>query len=296
VNYACGVETQVLELGIKAPIHNFCKACFQKVSLLDFSNKATILGPEAGTAPTFVFIHGAGGCRNMFEAHARQLSEENGFRCVLIDLPGHGSRMDETLTMDSAIETILRETNSHTSPFKGMKPVAVGGSLGGYLLMEFIGRYPDVFDACVVAMCGQNVGVGRGMAASMGLYLLEHLMKSMSSSSALKLMIDEACKNKHIDKDMLTPILRTGMFFMENEGQISILKATNPVESLSKFEGFILFINGSEDHRDSENVWLRAAKAGRLIDYQGGDHFFTHDRRFMQAFISECAKLASVSS
>jgi pimeloyl-ACP methyl ester carboxylesterase len=232
----------------------------------------------------------------MFEAHARQLSEENGFRCVLIDLPGHGSRMDETLTMDSAIDTILRDTNSHTAAFKGMKPVAVGGSLGGYLLMEFVGKYPDVFDACIVAMCGQNVGVGRGWAASMGLYILEYLMRSISSSTALKLMVDEACKNKYIDKEMLIPILRTGMFFKENPSQINILKATNPAESLPKYDGFILFVNGSEDHRDSENVWLRTAKAARLIDYQGGDHFFTHDRRFMQAFISECAKLASVSS
>lgn len=29
-------------------------------------------------------------------------------RCVLMDLPGHGSRMDEVLTMESAINAIVK--------------------------------------------------------------------------------------------------------------------------------------------------------------------------------------------
>jgi fermentation-respiration switch protein FrsA (DUF1100 family) len=50
----------------------------------------------------------------------------------------------------------------------------------------------------------------------------------------------------------------------------------------------ILFINGSEDYRDSENIWLEAAgKSSKLILYEGGDHFFSHDKRFYNRIIED---------
>lgn len=46
----------------------------------------------------------------------------------------------------------------------------------------------------------------------------------------------------------------------------------------------ILFLNGSEDNRDSEDRWLEACtrkKESKLIVYDGGDHFFARDSRFV---------------
>lgn len=34
-------------------------------------------------------------------------------RCVLMDLPGHGARMDEELTMDSALQAIVQASQTH---------------------------------------------------------------------------------------------------------------------------------------------------------------------------------------
>ncbi len=95
--------------GLAAPISILCKSCFQRESSLDFSSTVTILGPPAGDAPSVLFLHGGGGCRLMFQHHAQVLAEERGFRCVLMDLPGHGSRMDEVLTMTSALDAITSE-------------------------------------------------------------------------------------------------------------------------------------------------------------------------------------------
>jgi pimeloyl-ACP methyl ester carboxylesterase len=61
-----------------------------------------VLGPEKSDQPTLIWIHGGGGCRKMFEFHARELAKKN-YRSVLIDLPGHGSRIDEKLSAESAI-------------------------------------------------------------------------------------------------------------------------------------------------------------------------------------------------
>lgn len=49
-----------------------------------------------------------------------------------------------------------------------------------------------------------------------------------------------------------------------------------------------LFINGSKDHRDSEQIWLEAAgKDSKLLVYEGADHFFSHDNRFFDRVIED---------
>jgi len=43
------------------------------------------------------WLHGGGGCKKMFEYHAKKLSN-HGWKSVLLDLPGHGRNMDKDLT------------------------------------------------------------------------------------------------------------------------------------------------------------------------------------------------------
>ncbi|KAJ3268261.1 hypothetical protein HDV01_003235, partial [Terramyces sp. JEL0728] len=63
------------------------------------------------------------GNRKMFIEHARQLQD---YHCVLIDLPGHGSRMDEHLSLDTAIKVIVDTVQNHTSIYNGIKPIYIG--------------------------------------------------------------------------------------------------------------------------------------------------------------------------
>jgi fermentation-respiration switch protein FrsA (DUF1100 family) len=78
--------------------------------------------------------------------------------------------------------------------------------------------------------------------------------------------------------------LRPGMFFKHARSHIEILRASDPKKALPAFKGPVLFLNGSRDHRDSEHKWVEACapSQGKLIVYQGGDHFFSHDKRFDQ--------------
>ncbi|KAJ2996185.1 hypothetical protein HDV02_006713, partial [Globomyces sp. JEL0801] len=176
----------------------------------------------------------------------------------------------------------------YASDYNGKKPIYVGGSLGGYIGMELLGSHPSVFSSAAILMAGQGVGAGRGMAASLGLYGMGLVIPLMSAESMLKGMVSQAKGNGHISDTLLKEMaLSHGFFFNQAEKHIEILKASNPRISLPKYDGRILFINGSKDHRDSENVWLEASKHGKLIVYQGTDHFFSHDDRYLDKLLED---------
>lgn len=70
----------------------------------------------------------------MFLPHAVRLAEK-GFRSILVDLPGHGTRMTEILNLDNSIKVIKEGLDLCTTK----KVTIVGGSLGGYILMQALG-------------------------------------------------------------------------------------------------------------------------------------------------------------
>ncbi|MDL9945744.1 alpha/beta hydrolase [Gordonia sp. ABSL11-1] len=63
------------------------------------------------------------------------------------DLPGHGSRADETFTMDGAVQAVLDAAHALGGPV-----IVAGMSLGGYVAMATAGRHPDEVTG-LVAMC-----------------------------------------------------------------------------------------------------------------------------------------------
>ncbi|KAJ3119536.1 hypothetical protein HK098_005373 [Nowakowskiella sp. JEL0407] len=265
-------------------VFEFCRACFLKNVNLDMSSTVTVIGPDGGKAPTILFAHGGGGCRLMFLHHAKVLAEK-GFRCVLFDFPGHGSRFDESLSLDSACNIILSVVNEYAPDYKGQKPMYIGGSMGGYIGMEFLGKYPYVFSKVIIAMCGQNVGVGRGLAASMGLWGLSTMVPLLSPATILKQV---ASVNPNLDPLLVQEAtMRSGFFSGQSTPLVNILANTHSKSALEKFDGPVLFINGSRDHRDAENVWLAACKnkESKLEVYEGADHFFSHDVRYMDRFL-----------
>jgi pimeloyl-ACP methyl ester carboxylesterase len=229
----------------------------------------------------------------MFLYHAREFAKQ-GYRCVLLDLPGHGARMDEPLTMSSAIAAILDAVRLEAPPTAdGHKPMYIGGSLGGYIGMELLGQHPNVFAGAVIAMCGQNVGAGAGLAARAGLAVMSCALGCMSAAGMMGAMRSAARRNGHIPDDLILEIsLRPGMFFHQGAALIAALRATAPAAALPRFPGPVLFVNGSRDHRDSEQRWLLAAPRGRLELYEGADHFFSHDDRFAARFVQDCLDFA----
>lgn len=264
-----------------ATMKRYCQACFEKLSTVDFTRTYDTI--DGSTDVIFVFFHGGAGSRSMFRGHAEELHKRYGHGSILLDLPGHASLLDTPLSLDSCSDTLLSVMNGCGITKDTKKTVIyVGGSLGAYIGFFLLDKHKDLFDGGILLDCGQNVGPGASYKARAGLVLLSFLGRHCSNATLLSLMAKEAQKSK-ADYKLIETSLGAGMYFDQAAAQVELLKAVAPADHIPNLEFPLLFMNGSEDYRDSEGVWLELCtnKKSELKVYEGGDHFFTHFSCFL---------------
>lgn len=292
----------------KARIQSFCKACFQRLSILDFETIYDVIEPSVETSGrsgvTFVFVHGGGGSRAMFRPHARELTARYGHRCILVDLPGHGSSHDVELSLDTCWQElknvmeenkiINEEDGKRTNPEE--KVVYVGGSLGAYIGFYLLEEFKGTFNSAVLMDCGQNVGPGRSLKATIGLHLMSYAASHYSNKKLAKLMLD-VTKKSPADQWVIESTFAAGWFFDQGKEQVSILRTIAPAKHIPELDIPICFMNGGLDHRDSEQLWLNLCDTPDEVNstlkvYSGGDHFFMHDSRFVHDVLKDMHSFA----
>lgn len=193
----------------KEKLRRFCRKCFMEKSNLDFSRHTELYepdDPETYSGVTLVFTHGAGGSRAVFRKfnveflsflilcryilsrqhgshtnlehylcnkgpHALLLSQEYGHRCIMVDLPGHGSRWEEKCTLENCLKSITEALEEHEvqplaqkrkntgidtldSSVKeghGMHKgnILIGSSWGGYIAYYACGKLPQYFNGVI---------------------------------------------------------------------------------------------------------------------------------------------------
>ena len=107
-----------------------------------------------------VFVHGIRTSATMWRAQVEHL-ESLGVPCVAVDLPGHGSRMAETFTLDGAFETI--DAAVRDAATRG-PVVLVAHSMGGLVAIEYVGaEQPPPVAAFIAAGC-TSIPRGAGLA------------------------------------------------------------------------------------------------------------------------------------
>lgn len=303
-----------------------CKDCFKKSVLLDWSRNEDIIEEQeeendSSLLPVqdIIMLHGGGGCRLMYSTLAREIVAKNRaarlqqqnqqlhptnafrFRCILPDLPGHGTRMDETdLTTTNLIKCVIEQVVNKfcfadgKTGTKMMKPIVLGGSFGGYLAMELVGQHPDLFSAAVISVAGQNVGAGRGLAAGIALSIGRFAaVWSLLSSAKLASLVLGQVPWKDMDVSLLVhDSLEGGFYFKRQQQLIEFLQSTNSRAAVSKFVNYVpekkqeagnpvtmLFANGGADHRDMEIELVNIAKEGYdnatkrvMMNNQDDDH------------------------
>src|SRR3954468_24556295 len=112
------------------------------------------VGPR--DAPSIVFVHGALMGRAVWRPQIDALADR--FRCISVDLPGHGTQSDVAFELDDAAEGVVRAIDEAA----GGRTVLVGLSLGGYVAMTVASRYPDKVRGLVIAgSTREPTGVGR---------------------------------------------------------------------------------------------------------------------------------------
>ncbi|KAL3931567.1 MAG: hypothetical protein SGBAC_011250 [Bacillariaceae sp.] len=240
---------------------------------------------------TFVMVHGGGGSRQMYHQHSKILAEK-GHRSILLDLPGHGTLVDTKLTLDSCAETVksILDENKLTKA----NTIYVGASFGAYTGFYTMDKLKDRFAGAIMMDCGQDVGPGCSFKASAGLWFMKLISKNMSNASLMGAMKDATAKSK-ADWKLVESTFGAGMFFDSAVDQIDVLHSVKPADHIPNYDFPILFFNGSEDYRDSEDKWLSLCKVqegSSLKVFEGGDHFFTHDSRFVVEMLDRMDKFA----
>jgi pimeloyl-ACP methyl ester carboxylesterase len=281
-------------------VYPFCKKCFQEESVLDFSKGFDVVEPDTtGTGPqkdgkvmTFVFVHGGGASRALYSPYA-EIMAQKGHRSILLDLPGHGTLAETPMTLDSCASTVqnILDGDPHLSKDN---TIYVGGSLGAYTGFYTLDKLKDRFAGAVLIDCGQNVGPDCSYKAWFGLGFLRLVATNMSNMgmfSAMKSVIDKS----PADWKIIESTFGAGMFFDSASGQVDCLHAVRPADHIANLNFPIIFFNGSEDHRDSEEKWLSLCQdqeRSYLKVYEGGDHFFSHDSRFVSDLSDRLDKFA----
>jgi pimeloyl-ACP methyl ester carboxylesterase len=102
-----------------------------------------VVGPKG--APSIVFVHGALMGRAVWRPQLDVLADR--FRCVSVDLPGHGSQREVRFELDDAADGVVRAIDAAA----GGRAVLVGLSLGGYVSMTVASRYPEKVRGLVIA-------------------------------------------------------------------------------------------------------------------------------------------------
>jgi len=282
-------------------VYSYTKKCFEEVSTLDFSRTYDIVEPAttpSSSLPimTFVMVHGGGASRQMFQQHAKILAEKKGHRSILLDLPGHGTLADTKLTLDSCAETVksVLDENQESLKLTKANTIYVGASFGAYTGFYTLDKLKDRFGGAVMMDCGQNVGPDCSWKASAGLWFLKLLSKNMSNAGLMSTFKDVTAKSP-ADWKLVESTFGAGMFFDSAVDQVHVLHSVKPADHIPNLDFPILFFNGSEDYRDSEDKWLSLCKVregSSLKVFEGGDHFFCHDSRFVFEMLDMMDKFA----
>jgi len=102
--------------------------------------------PEADRRPTIVFLHGT---RLTGASWATQVAALGGeFRCLVPDLPGHGSEAGDAFTVEGAARSVAALIERETA---GGRAILVGLSLGGYVAMAVAAGWPDRVAGLVIS-------------------------------------------------------------------------------------------------------------------------------------------------
>jgi pimeloyl-ACP methyl ester carboxylesterase len=101
------------------------------------------VGPAG--APAIVFVHGALMGRSVWHPQIDALAGR--FRCISVDLPGHGMQRERAFELDDAVAGVVRAIDEAA----GGRAVLVGLSLGGYVAMAVAGRHPERLRGLVIA-------------------------------------------------------------------------------------------------------------------------------------------------
>lgn len=213
-----------------------------------------------------VLVHGIRTSATMWRAQLAHLAER-GVDAVAIDLPGHGSRMSETFTLDGAFATI--DAAVRTAADRG--PVLlVGHSMGGLVSIEYVGREdrPPV-DAFIAASC---TALPRGI----GLSTYRALARGFDRLPGRGQRIADWVLDRTLPSETRLDFGAGGYAYDAQDVALRSLSVLDLLAALRRIEVPTWFINGQYDQlRLSERLFTTVLPSAELIVVPRTSHLVT---------------------
>jgi pimeloyl-ACP methyl ester carboxylesterase len=211
----------------------------------------TVLGPA--DAPAIVFVHGTRLTRAQWDPQMRLLSTR--YRCIALDLPGHGALADVPFTRDAAAGTVADAIEA-ASP--SGRAVVVGLSLGGFVAIDTAERYPDVVAGLVLTGCSaEPVG-----PTAFLMRLLARLLAGAPDGSLDA--VNRSFFRFRYPARLAEPIIERGFWPQGGAAALRSISGTPYMGRLARLWTPVLVVNGALDpvFGPGGEAWARACRAG----------------------------------
>ncbi len=230
-----------------------------------------------------LLVHGIRTSATMWRSQIAEL-EADGHEVLAVDLPGHGTRLDDTFTVDSALAAI----DDGVSRLGG-RVMLVGLSLGGYYAMAYAARHPDRVIGLVAAGCS---ALPRGPLLS-GYRALARLIDRLPDHG---LWLNEFMVRRFLPPEGAFDVLAGGTALDVMDPGLRATATLSPLDDLAAYPGPVWLVNGRFDHfRLHERRYLRANRRARLIVVPGATHLVSlvQPQRFTDILRRVAAELAA---
>ena len=192
-----------------------------------------VVGPANG--PPIVFVHGALMGRAVWRPQVDALSDR--FRCISVDLPGHGSQRDVPFELDEAADGVIRAIDEAA----GGRTVLVGLSLGGYVAITVASRHPEKVRGLVIAGSTREPTGASRIAFELYAAALRLAPESVVRTLAL------AYFRRRYGRVVAAAITAGGHFARGGSRAVRRIAGSRFRERLVAYGGPILVINGTLD-------------------------------------------------
>lgn len=213
-----------------------------------------------------VLVHGIRTSATMWRAQVEYLASR-GNAAVAVDLPGHGSRMDEEFTLEGAFATI--DDAVRDAATRG--PVLlVGHSMGGLLCIEYAGAEdrPPVA-GFIAASC---TSIPRGL----GLHAYRALARGFDSLPDRGMWLTNRMLDRILPDETRADFGAGGYALDAQDTALRSLSVLDLLAALHRIEVPLWFVNGQFDQlRVNERLFLRVAPHAELIVVPRTTHHVT---------------------
>lgn len=196
-----------------------------------------------------IAVHGFSSSKESFMlVQLAPILKKHGIGLVALDLPGHGSRIDEKLNIKDCLDAIAKVENEVKKIYKG-KISLTGSSFGGFLLLRYLHKNNNEYDRVILrAPALEQINVWKYDQSEGGRELIATLEKGQSALQG---------------KMIVEPSLLDDFFKFDIFNHLDI-------------DDDVKIIYGSEDTTVSNKNIIKLAemKNWEAFCIDGADHFF----------------------